>query len=63
MDSEIENRKLKLRKFKSAELGLLIKILFRALKELKDSQLEHGSLCTPCLCFTKTGIIKISGWY
>jgi len=44
MDSEIENRRLNKNPFEPKELALLIRIVFRTLKELKDNNLEHGNL-------------------
>ncbi|CAD8174150.1 unnamed protein product [Paramecium pentaurelia] len=63
LDSEVENRKLYKNPFEAKELALIVKIIFKALKELKDNHMEHGNLSTNSLCFTKAGIIKISGWY
>ena len=33
------------------------------MKDLDDNQLQHGNLTINSLCYTKKGLIKISGWY
>ena len=43
LDSEVENRKLYKNPFEAKELALIVKIIFKALKELKDNQIEHGN--------------------
>lgn len=63
LDLEIEGRKLNKSYFEPKEMSLLIKIVFRALKELKDNKIEHGNFSTTSLCLTRKGIIKIAGWY
>lgn len=63
VDSEIDNRRIIKNSFEAKELALMIKIIFKGLKELKDNLIEHKNLSTNSLCFTRSGIIKLSGWY
>lgn len=63
MEKELEDRRHSSTPFLEKELALLIKILFKGINVIHQSGLHHGNLSTHSLCFTKKGMIKISGWY
>lgn len=63
MEKEIDERRSASNPFQEKEIALLIKILFKGINVIKNSGQEHGNLTTHCICFTKQGMIKISGWY